>query len=98
LEKRFLLCACERSAGAIADQMPAATQGSQSVCRGAGAKTRVPTLILVGDADIPDVPAHAGAREVGRSAWSLMMRGIWRIWNRRSSAAWRCFSSNQIAT
>ncbi len=26
---------------------------------------RVPTLILVGDADIPDVHAHAGAIEAG---------------------------------
>jgi pimeloyl-ACP methyl ester carboxylesterase len=54
--------------GRCAEQMPAATQVSQSVCRGARAKTRVPTLILVGDADIPVVPAHAGTREVGRSA------------------------------
>jgi pimeloyl-ACP methyl ester carboxylesterase len=28
---------------------------------------RVPTLILVGDADIPDVHAHAGAIEMGIS-------------------------------
>jgi pimeloyl-ACP methyl ester carboxylesterase len=28
---------------------------------------RVPTLILVGDADIPDVHAHAGAIEAGIS-------------------------------
>lgn len=38
---------------------------------------RVPTLILVGDADIPDVHAHAGAIEAGiPRARRIVMRGV----------------------
>jgi hypothetical protein len=62
--------------GQCAAQVPAATQGSQErLSRWKGRNCE--WLILVGDADIPDVHAHAGAIEAeGRSAWSLAMQGI----------------------
>jgi pimeloyl-ACP methyl ester carboxylesterase len=38
---------------------------------------RVPTLLLVGDADIPDVHAHAGAIEAGiPRARRIVIRGV----------------------
>jgi 3-oxoadipate enol-lactonase len=46
---------------------------------------RVPTLLLVGDADIPDVHAHAGAIEAGvpRSRRIVLSttQAIFSIWN-----------------
>jgi pimeloyl-ACP methyl ester carboxylesterase len=41
---------------------------------------RVPTLLLVGDADIPDVHAHAGAIEAGiPSARRIVVSGVGHI-------------------